>query len=99
MMFLLHHFADLNASKSKIRFHSKMEFTGVYLPRNQVSFQSSTMLLTDSETSEMGRSPEKAFQNQSSNHTVSGYGQGIDLVTKNHSCGICNLPVGSLSAG
>ena len=56
MMFLLHHFAYLNASKSKICFHSKMEFTGVYLPRNQVSFQSSTMLLTDSETSEMGRS-------------------------------------------
>lgn len=42
---------------------------------------------------------EGAFQNQSSNHTVSGYGQEIDLVMKNHSCGICNLPVWSLSAG
>lgn len=99
MMFLLHSFADLNASNPKISFHSKMEFTGLCFPRNQVSFHSSTMLLTDSETSETGRSPEKAFQNQSSNHAVSGYGQEIDLVKKNHSCGICNLPVGSLSAG
>lgn len=60
MMSLLHPFADLDASNPQISFHSKMEFTGVYFPRHQVSFQSSTMLLTDSETSEMGRSPEDA---------------------------------------
>lgn len=38
------------------------------------------LYLTDSETSEMGKSPENNFQNQSSNHTVSGYEQEIDLV-------------------
>lgn len=80
MMSLCHPFADLNASNPKISFHSKAELTGVYYSRNQASFQSSTLLLTDSETFEMGKSPENDFQNQSSNHTVSGYEQEIDLV-------------------
>lgn len=47
--------------------------------------------MTDSETSEMRKNPENDFQNQFSNHTVSGYGQEIDSVKKNHSCGFYNL--------
>lgn len=91
MMSLPYPFADLNTSNSNTSFHTKAELSGVYYSRNQASFQSSALLLTDSETSEVGKSPKNNFQNQSSNHTVSGYGQEIDLVKKNRSCGIFNL--------
>lgn len=53
--------SNLSVCNAKIIIHSKAELASVRYSKNQVSVKHSTLLVIDSETSEIGKSPENYF--------------------------------------